>query len=395
MLYCVTCKTLAQASLQQQNSTLKNLYQDIDSHFSVAARLYHYDQKQSTGDYVNDNTLIAYHTLQSFVLGWRVDNQLYQSQHSNDLSSDNSFELSEVSWSDSLMDNENDLWQVGKFNAPFDPSYVFQNTGFFEAQINPFDDFASSEGIPMISASYWLGNYYISALISSEGQTSATKDLSQWGLTLQKDFSALSTGLILQQYQHSNIGLGGIFTYVVGDGLEFHGSSFLRKGGVWLDKTNKAVSAQFDDKSNLWLPSITLGTIWSGEQQQLLLEWNYQREKFSKSEIDTLNAFSSNRSNTGANGLDIQQSIVKLHQERYQQHYLFIQYQYLLGDHSITANSLIGQDISALSQLKYEYLSEDDLAYWIAFESTAGDKGTEFKQIPWNNRLQIGLQWKI
>ncbi len=377
-------------------------WQELESDYTLASRLLTYDQQQAAGDYLSETTFMAYHNYQELVLAWRLNNQLYQAENDHNLSADWQFELTELSWSHSFLENEEDLWQVGKFNLPLDPGYALQSVAFFESSANPFDDFASSEGLTMISASIWLQDFFSSAVFSLEGQNITYQDKAQWAVIIQRDFAALSSSFIVQQYQDTNPGVGSTFTYVSGESWEFHGSAFIRKGSLWLTQlsNNSTLQDSFAQRENAWLPSVTLGSVWSGLENQFLIEWSYQKEKLSETEINTLQQISTpslpiEDNQQTFNTLAYQQAIIDLHHQRYQQQYLFVQYQYQLLDHTITVNSLIGLDRSAVSQLKYEYLSGDNIAYWLTLDMTSGSEQTEFRQIPWQNRLQVGLQWKI
>ena len=377
-------------------------WQPLESDYTLASRLLNYDQQQTEGDYLSESTFRAYHNYQDLVLAWRLDNQIYQANDNHNLNTEWQFELTELSWSHSFLESGEDLWQIGKFNLPLDPGYALQSVAFFESSTDPFDDFASNEGLTMINASIWLQDYYLSTVISLEGQNSIYQDNSQWALIMQRDFAALSSSVIVQQYQKSNLGIGSTFTYVSGDSWEFHGSTFIRKGSLWLTElsNNSTLEDSFSERDNVWLPSVVLGSVWSGLENQFLMEWSYQKEKLSETEINTLQKISAmapaiEYNPQSANAFAYQKAIIDLYHQRYQQQYLFVQYQYQFLDHTITANSLIGLDKSAVSQLKYEYLYGDSIAYWLTLDMTSGSEQTEFRQIPWQNRLQVGLQWKI
>ena len=360
-------------------------WSETEHHASLGTRLSVFNETQNRGKLLSESTLLAHSSYQTFVLSWRVNNQIYQQKEEHHLSSESQFELTELSYNFSLLESEEDLWQVGKFNYPVDPGYAFQSIGFFEKSVNPFDDFASNEGINMLSSSIWLQDYYFSLLVALAGQNATYENKKQWAILIQRDFDALSSSLIVQQYQDSHLGMGASFTYVLGESWEFHGSSFIRKGSLWL--TELELENYFPDREDEWQPVAALGSFWTSQHTQLLAEWSYQQEKLSNSEIGKLWQIPFNGSNTD--------SILNLHQQRYQQHYFFLQYQYSSQDHTATLNSLIGQDNSALSQFKYEYLSSSDINYWLSVELSSGDKYSEFKQIPWQTRLQIGLLWKI
>ncbi|WP_028865755.1 hypothetical protein [Psychromonas aquimarina] len=377
-------------------------WDELDNRYTLASRLFTFDHSQHRGDYLNENAFLAYHSYQEWVLAWRVDNQIYQAPADDHLSAETQFELSELSWSHSFLSSEDDLWQVGKFNLPLDPGYAFQSTAFFESTADPFDDFASSEGINMLSGSLWMRDYYLTAVFALAGQDKTYQDKKQWAVIAQRDFDALSSSFILQQYQDSNPGAGTTFTYVNGESWELHGSAFIRKGSLWLNSFREAVpdgadiEDDFSSRENQWLPEIMLGSVWSGLSQQFLVEWSYQKEKLSAAEINSLYQLSSSpRTETDTNSSPFSKEVSGLYQQRYQQQYLFLQYQYTVTDHTITANSLIGQDQSALSQVKYEYLPNLDISLWLAVELTSGSGQTEFTQIPWQKSLQAGLQWKI
>lgn len=371
------------------NAETTDIWSETENNLTIGSRLSFFNKTQERGDLLNENILMAYSNYQAVVLAWRVNNQIYQHKEDHHLSSSTQFELSELSYSFSLLISEDDLWQMGKFNYPVDPGYAFRSIGFFEKSVNPFDDFTSNEGINMLSSSIWLQDYYFSLLVALEGQikgqNTAYENKKQWAILMQRDFDALSSSLILQQYQDSNLGMGASFTYVLADSWEFHGSSFIRKGSLWL--TELDLKNSFSDREDKWQPAAALGSFWTSLHTQLLAEWSYQHEKLSNSEIENLWQIPFDNSNS--------HSILNLHQQRYQQHYFFLQYQYSRQDHTVTLNSLIGQDKSALSQLKYEYLSSSDINYWLSVELSSGDKHSEFKQIPWQTRLQIGLLWKI
>ncbi|WP_019612734.1 hypothetical protein [Psychromonas ossibalaenae] len=377
-------------------------WDELDNRYTLASRLFTYDHSQPRGDYVNENAFLAYHSYQQWVLAWRADNQIYQAPAEDHLSAEAQFELTELSWSHSFLDSEGDLWQAGKFNLPLDPGYAFQSTAFFESTANPFDDFASSEGINMLSASLWIKNYYLTAVVALAGQDKTYQDKKQWAVIVQRDFDALSSSFIVQQYQGTNPGAGTTFTYVNGESLELHGSAFIRKGSLWLNGFHQAVPAgsniedSFAERDNQWLTEIVLGSVWSGLSHQFLAEWTYQQEKLAAAEVNSLYQLSNGpRPDTDNNNSPFSEEIIALYQQRYQQQYLFLQYQYSMTDHTITANSLIGQDQSALSQVKYEYLPNLDISLWLAVELTSGSGQTEFTQIPWQKRLQAGVLWKI
>lgn len=361
---------------------LSDIWSETENSFTLGTRLSSFSETQETGDLLNENIVMSYSTYQSLVLAWRINNQIYQQAEQHHLTAETQFELSELSYSFSLLASENDLWQLGKFNYTIDPGYAFQSIGFFETNINPFDDFSSNEGINMVSSSIWIDEYYLSLLLALSGQNITYEDKNQWAMLLQRDFDALSSSFILQQYQDTNLGLGASFTYVLGDSWEFHGSSFIRKGSLWL--TEIELEEHFADREDKWQPVIALGSFYNTQHSQILAEWSYQHEKLSDDEIDQLWKIPLTAS-----------SAVNLYQQRYQQHYFFLQYQYNNQDHTATLNSIIGQDHSALSQFKYEYMSEANINYWLSIELASGDQYSEFKQIPWQTRLQIGLLWKI
>jgi len=393
------------ASAQQQQIVQ---WDNLESDYTFASRLLRNNQQlniddkdaqqQSRGDYLSENTLRAYHSYQELALAWRMDNQIYREENRSSLTTEWQFELSELSWAHSFLEQESDLWQIGKFNMPLDPGYALHNLAFFESSADPFDDFSSSEGIKMLSGSIWLQDYYLSAAFALQGQDINYREQRQWAVIVQRDYAALSGSLIMQQYQSSNPGVGSAFTYVSGDSWELHGSAFLRKGSLWLS-SNQVLQAHFQDRENAWLPSIMLGSVWSGLANQFIIEWSYQKEKLSDTEITQLRQISTPPGEADmmlvADPASFQKAIMDLHRQRYQQQYLFVQYRYQVEDHSITVNSLIGQDQSALSQFKYEYLSGDNLAYWISLDLKSGSEQGEFKQIPWQSRVELGLQWKI
>lgn len=363
----------------------------IDNRITVATRLSHYDKSIETGDYLSESTLIAEHQYQSIILAWRLNNQLYQDPKQAKLESTTEFELSELSYSFSLLESENDFWQIGKFNQPLDPGYVLRSIDFFEKENNPFDDFSSHEGINMASLSLWLDSYYLSLIVALEGATEITEDLKQWAMVLQRDFDALSTSLLVQQYEKNHLGFGTTFTYVLGDNWAFHGSGFIRQGSLWQSQFNNYNQNKSDHNENGY-PKLALGTLWTTQYWQILMEYSYQKEKLNSAQLAQIQAF---QPQSYYQTSHYQTAITPLYQQRYQQHYFFTQLQYSFEDHTITANSLIGKDISALSQLKYQYLSGFNLSYWLSLELTSGKTNTEFTRIPWKNRLQIGLQWKI
>lgn len=377
-------------------------WQDVDHRATLATRLSHHKVATTMGSVLSESTLISDHQYQSLIAVWRLDNQLYQppTQTGNDshgLQSDTQFKLSELSYSFSLLASENDFWQLGQFNSALDPGYALRSVGFFESTNNPFDDFASTQGLQMANVSLWLDDYYLSLLLALEGNSVATENLKQWALVLQKDYFALSSSFMLQQYEGNNIGLGATFTYVVGNSWEFHGSIFTRRGSVWRDQFSDStltIAPHYNGQAeeDQWLPKGVIGSVWTSTHLQLLMEYSYQKEKLSQTQINAINDF---QPQSLQQAQQYQNHLIELYTQAYQQHYLFAQLQYTLEDHIITANSLIGGDISALSQLKYEYLATFNLSGWLSMELASGTSETEFKRTPWQNRVQIGLQWKI
>lgn len=370
-------------------------WQKADHRATLATRFSHHHSAISTGKGLSESTIISDHQYQSLILGWRLDNQLYQSPETNSLEQKTKFELSELSYSFSLLDNENDFWQVGRFNSPLDPGYALRSVGFFESTNNPFDDFASTKGIDMANLSLWLDDYYLSLLVAIEGNSVATENLKQWAFVIQKDYQALSTSILLQQYEQHHIGLGSTFTYVLGNSWEFHGSGFIRQGSPWRSQFSDSTLPPFNnstDDNDHWYPKIVLGAVWTGRHLQVLMEYSYQKEKLTAEQINAINAI---EPKTLQQARLYSDDVYQLYTQAYQQHYLFAQLKYSIEDHVITANTLIGQDISALSQLKYEYLATLNLSGWLSMELASGEADTEFKRIPWQNRIQIGLQWKI
>jgi hypothetical protein len=368
-------------------------WQKVEQRATLATRLSDHKKATSTGQFLSESTVISDHQYQSLILAWRLDNQLYRSPKVNDVESETEFELSELSYSFSLLESENDFWQIGKFNTSLDPGYALRSVGFFESKNNPFDDFSSTQGINMVNLSLWLDSYYLSLLVALEGTSLATEDLKQWALVLQKDYHALSTSLMLQQYEKNHIGLGSTFTYVLANSWEFHGSGFIRQGSVWHQQfSDSQLQYVINGDAQKWHPKFAIGGVWTVIHLQLLMEYSYQKDKLTSEKIDKINDL---QPQSVQEGILYKKSVYQLYTQAYQQHYLFTQLQYSIEDHIITANSLIGEDISALSQLKYEYLATSNLSGWLSIELASGEPETEFKRIPWQNRIKVGLQWKI
>ena len=365
-------------------------WQQTDHRATFSTRISLHKVPTENETLLSESTMILDHQYQSLILAWRLDNQLHQALGSNTLESNSGVELTEFSTSFSLLESENDFWQIGRFNMPIDPGYALRSVAFFESANNPFDDFTSTQGLDMANISLWLDDYYLTLIIALQGNSLVTEDLTQWGLVLQKDFDALSTNLIMQQYEKNALGLGATFTYVLADSWEFHGSGFARQGSVWREQFTHSVLA-ITDIDNLSSKAV-IGTVWTSTYIQLLLEYSYQKDKLSQTEVERINAI---KPQSAQQGEMYRNNLYQLYTQAYQQQYLFTQLQYSIKDHIVTANSLIGEDISALSQVKYEYLATTNFSSWLSLEIASGKCNTEFARIPWENRVQVGVQWKI
>ena len=397
---CVVCAVCGVMTLLNIASVYA---EELDLTFTWASRIQYFDWSEQSfyprhfdsGHTQLDNRLISELKWKDWFLIAQTDYSIWE----GDSEIDGTF--NEFLWAPSVSDST--LVQLGKINLDFDQSQFIRPLGFFQTPASPFDDFASTEGLWMISTSHFLGDWVINTVLSEDAHDFYQQGNAQWGLIVQRDFANLSVTGMMQQYEGQKVGVGGSFSYAKGLYWSFTGSAFLREGSVYLDQvvntqpTSEEVS--FSERRG-WMPRLSLGAQWSGQHHRYLLEWIYDHRRLERDEQAKLYDLTSpsNRGNVGEGGNSqlierFSKESAKLLADRHQQQYLFGQYQYSQSHWNAQINSLVGYDGSQLWQLKYSWLPTWSLTLYCEWSTFVGDDDTEFGRVTVDQQVSVGVQW--
>lgn len=328
-----------------------------------------------------------------------------------------------------------DGWQLraGRFSQDFERATVMQPMAFFQTAAAPFDQLADPDGLWMVSATHWLDDWTLTAVLAeanransdqpgtSEWQPAAGEATpKQWGLAAERDFESLSVTLLAQQYQGRQPGLGVGYSRVIGSSWQLVGSSFIRQGSHYLSGYQQsrahllaslpttsadAVAAQLPDlqrSDSGWYPRLSQGIQWSGLTQMLQLELHYDRRKLSADEQQALYQLSDSSSasstadtstSPSAESTAFSNAAASLGNDRHQQRYLYQSWQYENTDYRLSQALLLGADHSHWWQLKAEWLPDWSLSFWLAYNGWQGNNQSEFGRAPWHSQISTGGQW--
>ena len=174
-----------------------------------------------------------------------------------------SLELGTLYWRTPL--GERSQLQVGKFTLDIDPSYGSHPAGFFQAAANPFDDFLPDVGTPMLALTHWWGEAWSGNLL----------------LQKSPDDDSRRAGAVLT-YQTAAWLIHGVVTERSPEGME-NAVTLLHPGqGLWSWHGSLAGSGRGEDKLDL-----LLGTVREDEQDKLVLEYSYNRNRYTYRQLQT------------------------------------------------------------------------------------------------------------
>ena len=165
-------------------------------------------------------------------INWRL--RYEHQQDYNDPRSNSQLSVQELSKAFSLSDYFHVT--VGKTQLNWDSALSYQVLGFFQRDTNFFDltdNFALSEGLPLLSLSYLSDKWNLTLVYSNDflnDPDGFNRGLSQNAANITFDIGRTTTSVIVQKPEGQRTGIGATTNIDLSDYLVAYGSIFTRKG---------------------------------------------------------------------------------------------------------------------------------------------------------------------
>ena len=143
---------------------------------------------------------------------------------------------------------------IGKTQLNWDSALSYQVLGFFQKDTNFFDltdNFALSEGLPLVSLSYLRENWNFTLVYSNDflnDPDGFNRGLSQYAANMTFDIGRATASIIVQKPEGQRTGTGATANVELSEHLVGYGSFFMRKGTrrpisslIWNDAADIAI----------------------------------------------------------------------------------------------------------------------------------------------------------